>query len=347
MKNTATYINQTLTIAIAVVAAFASLAVVITAHVSAAPLTSTYLRPMRMDDTLATPMRLVFKPGTAAATSIAINLNGADTTTWTGSGGLVNATQTVSSASCVAETPGATALPGTLAASGSGSTITITGATTLSTSATYCVDLTSASAVTNPSAGEYHPTIVTTAGDSATVALRIIANDQVVINATVPPSFNFVLSAGTDNFTTALAAGSVATTTGITATVNTNAPGGWTAWVRSASPGLSSIAASKTINATTPGTSATLVAGTEGYVTGITAIAQGSGAGVTSAVAAYNAQSTAHGSGADTTFRQIANSTGTASSAVITLKERAAISALTPAASDYTDTLTVVAAAKF
>jgi hypothetical protein len=315
------------------------------APASAAPLTTTYLRLNRMTAGTTTNARLVFKTGSAGATSVSINMNGADTTTWTGSSGTVNTTQTASSASCAADS-GATALPGTLAASGSGSTVSITGVTALAINTTYCVDLTSATAFTVATANEYHP-VITAGSDSTTIAVRTVSNDSIVVTATVPPTFNFVLSANADTFTANLAAGSVGITSGVTATVNTNARSGWLAWVKGTNTGLTSAAAAKTIAATTPGTSATLTAGTEGYVMGITAIAQGSGAGTTSATTAYDATGSAHGSGVDTSFRQIASSTGTAASAVLTLKERAAISSLTPAAADYTDTLTVIGAGNF
>jgi spore coat protein U-like protein len=90
-----------------------------------------------------------------------------------------------------------------------------------------------------------------------------------------------------------------------------------------------------------------LVAGTEGYAFGISSIAQGSSGGTTSAVAAYDASGSAHGSGLDATLRQIASSNGTANGAVLTLKAASAISGSTPAANDYTDTITVIGAGNF
>lgn len=314
----------------------------------AASLTNTYIRLSRMSTGGAGALRLVFRTAGTGATSVTINMNGADATSWTGQSGLVNATQSVSSAGCATET-GATALPGSITAAGAGSTITISSVTALAATTTYCVDLTSATAVTNPTgAGEYHP-VVTAGSDNITTAVRVVTNDQVTVTAVVPPSFNMVLNSNSDAFTANLAAGTVGITTGVTATVNTNAKNGWIAWARDApgSTGLTSAAAAKTIVATTPGTSATLAAGTEGYTVGITNIAQGSGAGTTTAVSAYDATGAAHGSGLDDTFRQVASSTGTASSAVITLKSRAAINSLTPAANDYTDTLTIIGAARF
>ena len=318
--------------------------------VSAASLTTSYIRLNRMAAGQTTSFRLVFRTASAGATSVAVNFNGADSTTWTGTSGLVNTTQTVSSASCAAETS-ATALPGTLSASGSGSTVTISSVSALSSSTTYCVDLTSATAVTNANAGEYHPTI-TVGSDSTTIALRTITNDQISVNATVAPTFNFVLSGNTDNFTTTLSAGSVVSTSGITATVNTNAKNGWFVWAQDAVPaGLNSTSVSKTIASTTPGTFATLSAGTEGYVFGVTSITQGSGGGTTSASTAYNATAGGgtnnSGSGLDTTLRQVASSNGTASNAVLTMKSRASVSAITPAANDYSDIITVIGAGNF
>jgi len=323
---------------------------VVSQTVLAAPLTNTYLRTSRMATGQTASVRLVFRTATAGATSVAINFNGADSTTWTGQSGAVNTTQTVSSASCAADS-GATALPGSLTAAGSSSTITISGVTALAASTTYCVDLTSTSAVTNPtSAGEYHPT-VTAGSDNVTVAVRVITNDQVVVTATVAPTFNFALSANSDTFTSNLSSSSVVSTSGVTATVNTNAKTGWIAWANDSSTGLTSAAAGKTIASRTPGTFATLTNNTEGYVFGVTNISQGSGAGTTTATTPYNATASSgvnnSGSGLDATYRPIASSTGTAATAELTLKARASISSLTPAAADYTDTITLIAAGSF
>jgi hypothetical protein len=322
---------------------------VLAPRANAGALTNSYVRLNRMAAGSTAGGRVVFKTAGAGATSVAINFNGADTTTWTGSSGLVNAAQTTSVATCPGET-GVTALPGTLAASGAGSTITITGVTALSASTSYCVDLTSASAVTDATAGEYHPTI-TAGSDSTTVAVRTVSNDQIVVSAVVPPTFNFVLDNNTDNFTGNLSPSSVVSTGGRTVTVNTNAKTGWIAWAKDSSTGLNSASQAKTIASTTPGTTASLSAGSEGYIFGITSITQGSGAGTTTAATAYDATAgggnNASGSGLDSTIRQIASSNGTASGAVLTVKERAAVASTTPAGSDYTDTVTVIGAGSF
>jgi hypothetical protein len=327
---------------------------------SAATLSNTYIRLARMKSGTDSTMRVVFKTtANAGATGLTIDMNGADSTTWTSASGTVNTTQAISGvAGCDVS---ATALPGgSLAASGSGSVITVTNVTALSASTTYCFDLTTSSSVHTPSAGEYHPVITETGGatDSTTVAVRVVSDDQVLVNATVPPSFNFALSCpqsapNRDNFGSNLATGSVSNTTGCDVTVNTNATTGWLAWAQDLNTGLHSVTASKTIAATTPGSNATLSAGTEGFLMGVTSITQGSGSGgTTSATNAYGNGSggtagAGQGSGLDGTLRLFASSTGTASGAVVHVKESAAISAVTPAANDYTDTITLVGAGNF
>jgi hypothetical protein len=53
------------------------------------------------------------------------------------------------------------------------------------------------------------------------------------------------------------------------------------------------------------------------------------------------------GGGLDTTLRSLATSNGTANNAVLTLTNNVAIGATTPAATDYTDVITVVGAGLF
>ena len=316
--------------------------------VFAASLTNTSIRLNRIKTAQTTSARVVFRTVGAGATSVAINFNGADASTWTGSSGAVNATQTAAgTAGCDAS---ATALPGTLSASGTGSTVTITGVTALSAATVYCVDLTSATAVTNPTSGEYHPT-VTAGADSTTVAVRVISDDQiVVVTGSVAPSFNFVLDANTTSFSPSLDAAVVRQTTARTVTVTTNATNGWIAWAKDLNTGLTSAAAAKTIASTTPGTAATLVAGTEGYVVSSEVTSDAAGGGTVTIPTAYQGTSgNSNGSGLDATFRQIASSTGTAGGAgdVLTIRGKAAISGSTPAANDYTDTWTIIGAGAF
>ena len=333
------------------------------APVSAASLTNTYLRTSRMAAGQTTTMRLVFKTASAGATALTINMNGADSTTWSASSGSVHSgTMTKDTSTCATEL-GVSGLPGgSLAVTGGngsndGHTIAISSITALSATTTYCIDLTNSDAVTLPTAGEYHPTITESGGatDSITVALRTVSNDQIVVNAVVPPTFNFAISgctSNTDNFTANLSTSAPVSTSGCTVTVNTNAANGWIAWAKDASTGLHSTAASKTIASTTPGTNATITSAAEGYLMGVTSITQGSGGGTTSATNAYGNGSggvagSNQGSGLDGTLRQIVSSSGTAGNASFVVKESASIVATTPAGNDYTDTITLIGAGNF
>jgi hypothetical protein len=74
---------------------------------------------------------------------------------------------------------------------------------------------------------------------------------------------------------------------------------------------------------------------------------QGAGSGTITVAAPFVGGATGKGGGLDTSLRTIASSNGTASNAVLTLTNNAAISTLTTAATDYSDTITLPAAAMF
>src|SRR6266404_2761049 len=67
---------------------------------NAATLTESYIRLNRLKAAQTTSFRVQFTTVGAGATSVAIDFNGADSTTWTGTSGVVNGTQSVSSATC-------------------------------------------------------------------------------------------------------------------------------------------------------------------------------------------------------------------------------------------------------
>ena len=318
-----------------------------------ASLTNTSVRLDRMKAATPTTVRLVFTvPAGNASTEASLTIGLPD--------GFIVATsgQTSATATCATQT-GATALPGTLVATGNNTNgtkgLSISGVTNLTASTAYCVDFTKTDAVTTPAIGEYVATVSTfTSGpvliDSTSVATRVVTDDQVVVSATVAPTFNFVLDANTTSFTANLDSSLVRQTTGRTITVTTNATNGWIAWAKDLNTGLTSAAAAKTIASTTPGTGATLVAGTEGYVVSTEVTSDAAGGGTVSIPAAYQGTgANANGSGLDTTFRQVASSTGTAGAAgdVVTIRGKAAISGSTPAATDYTDTWTIIGAGTF
>jgi hypothetical protein len=277
-------------------------------------------------------------------------------TGWTGTGGTgtVATSQTVASTfngtNCTTITGATSALPGSPTAAGTAAsgTITVTDSTALTASNSYCYVLTSG-ITANPTSAGQSVVNLTAGSDSATsTAIDVIGNDQVVVNATVPPSFTLALSGNTDNLTT-LSTGSIAATTGITATINTNAKSGWYLWGSDANTGLRSATQSYTIASTTPGTNATIAANSEGYVTALptSGVTQGSGAGTTSLATPFSSSGSGNGSGLNTSMQKLASSNGTANGAIVTMKEYATISGNTPAASDYSDTITLVGAGSF
>lgn len=182
--------------------------------------------------------------------------------------------------------------------------------------------------------------------DSANYATASIADDQIVVSASVPATFSFALSGNTDDLGVLSTASISTSTPARTATVNTNAKNGWLVWARSANAGLFSATNSKTIAAASPLGNATLSAGTESYNTGITS-SVGGGTGTVTVAAPYVGTALGQGAGLDTSLRTLASSNGTNSNAVLTIKNNASIDTLTPAGSDYTDTITVVGAGLF
>lgn len=217
----------------------------------------------------------------------------------------------------------------------------------------YCFNWTGGSAITvKSSATSSNSGTVTTRDsvpttiDTATYNTASISDDQIVVTATVPSVFSFALSANTDALGT-LSTASVSTSpTPRTATVNTNAKNGWQVWARDSSTGLNSTSASSTISSTTPGTNSTLSAGTTGYNTGVTQ-SQVGGTGTITVATPFVGSSAGQGGGLDTSLRSLASSTGTADTAVLTIKNNVAISPTVPAATDYTDTITVIGAGLF
>lgn len=361
-------INSLTTYIIVVALLVPFLSVTFSQTASAGTLTNTYLRPYRMTAGSTAKMRLVFKTtATSGATGLIIDMNGADSTTWSTSSGSVHAGAMAKDvATCATEIGGGVlGLPGgSMTITGASShTITIASVTALAASTTYCIDFTDADAVTLATAGEYHPTITETGGatDSTTVAVRTISNDQIVVSATVPPTFNFVLSGNTDSFTTNLVSSGYTSTSGKTVTITTNATNGWITWVKdlNGSSGASTKGALKSVTAsnyTIPTTNANalgsashtaLSAGTEDYGLGTTITTDAAGGGTVALDPAYDGTSSKLGVLDPTNFRPVASSNGTANGDVITLTERAQIAGGTPAANDYTDTLTVIGAGSF
>lgn len=225
--------------------------------------------------------------------------------------------------------------------------------TDLTVGTLYCFNWTNSAAVTTQSGASNSNTgtVETRTGGAAQIDISsyttsTISDDTIDVTATVPQAFSFAINNTTDALGS-LATGSVITSpTPRTITVNTNAQGGWLVWAREDSnAGLYSTFATKSIDSASPGVAASLSAGTEGYITGISD-SQGSGSG-TITLGAYDYDTGTDGAPLDNTLRTIATSNGTAGSAVLTIRNQVAISAITPAATDYTDSITFVGAGLF
>ena len=258
------------------------------------------------------------------------------------SGGTVNNTQTISSTGCTTYFPSATLLPGSLSAAGSGNTITISGATSLTSGINYCTILTSTTAVTNPSTPGVYSALLTSGSDSQNDAFDVLSSGgtNYSVTATVAPTFTMSLSGSTDSLGT-LSATALSLSTGITAQVSTNAASGWFLWAEDSNAGLHSAQQSHTINSVTTGSNHTLnggTIGTEAYALGVTA---------------YNTTNYAYGGGttggglSNTAFNEIAANGSPANGVTTVLHELADISAITPAATDYSDTITVIGTGSF
>lgn len=253
---------------------------------------------------------------------------------------------------------GASAWPNATSATAVASSQTVTWtngtAQTMNSGTQYCYNWTATAAITTASSA--NPNLSGTMGtknssavdiDTGAYATATISNDQITVTAMVPALFSFALSANTDALGS-ISTGAVSTSgTPVTATVNTNAKNGWTVWAKDANTGLTSTAASKTIASTTPGSNSTLSAGTEGYNMGVASAQAGGSGSITIQTPFVYSATLGRGGGLNTTLAPIAISNGTADTAVLTLRNNVAINATTPAATDYTDTITVVGAGLF
>jgi hypothetical protein len=233
----------------------------------------------------------------------------------------------------------------------------------------YCFHFTGTSTLTTHATpgNNYTGTITTqkagpTDIDSSGYALSTVSNDQVVVTATVPATFSVAFgdgadpdsNANTDSFTANLST-STASTYGNTITIGTNAASGWVAWVKSANAALSSAstgASIATAGSVDNNDTDLAVDVTSGYVLDVDITTQGSGGTGTVTQASnygqeYNGLNVTSGGTLSTAFQPVAASDGTTDGDVLTLIERARITAVQAAATDYTDTLTVVAAGRF
>jgi len=326
---------------------------------NAAPFGEAFLRLDRLTATTTTGGRVCAKPATASTeASVQVTFP-----TTSGTDYVVNTTAANWTVTTTGLDAGQTAWVGiTTASTVSGKTVTFPSGE-LVVGTLYCFNFSATSTLTTSSAGAAETTrgnILTrtttpTPIDQTVYSQSIISNDQLVFSAVVPPSFSFVLSGNTDSFTTDLSITGVVATSGRTVTIATNAPNGWIVWVKDLNNNgsgqgslRSATAGNYNINGTVaPGSTRTLSNGVEDYGLGTTITTDFAGGGTVSLDAAYNGTGSAVGTLDPTQFRPIASANGTTSGDVINLVARAAIAGDTPAASDYTDTLTVIGAGRF
>jgi len=227
----------------------------------------------------------------------------------------------------------------------------------------YCFNFSDTSTLTNGSAGNSLQGAIHTRDNTGTPAIinetlyatAIIADDQIVVSAVVPPNFIFSLGGQTDAFTTNLDPLNIISTTGVTFSVITNAKSGWIGWIKDQYQGLASATAAYTIPTagTVDGAPTTLVANgaTEGYVLDADLITDAAGGCTLAMDPEYDGTSTSMGGTLSSSFQPVAACTGvppaTSNGDTVKLIERATIAGGTPAGSDYVDVITVVAAGSF
>jgi len=315
-----------------------------TAH--AASLSSAFVRFDRMQTSSPTTGTICAKP-TTASTEADVQV-----TFPTGYTLGIASTFTVSTTNLAWPT-GGTAWLGIATATAVASQVVTFPSTDLVVGTLYCFNWTNTAAVSvKSSATSSNSGTITTrtsvpaAIDTSDFSTASVTSDQLTVTASVPSTFSFALNNSSDALGVLSTGGVTTSPTPRTVTVNTNARNGWSVWAKDANTGLTSATASATIASTTPGSNSTLSAGTAGYNTGITTTQVG-GTGTITVAAPFVGTSTGQGGGLDTSLRSLATSTGTADTAVLTVKNNAAISATTAAANDYTDTITIIGAGLF
>ncbi len=182
--------------------------------------------------------------------------------------------------------------------------------------------------------------------DTGSVAVEIVADNDVTVNATVDPRITCAFTGLTTTF--ASLTGPVATSdTNTTITVSTNAANGFNISVRDAgngsNPGLYKSSSPTYLIGSADGSptfsdTATLTNDVDGF--GIQGSTSG-GSGATVAIAARYNQTSNDVGGLELTPITLASATGAVASRVVTIVHKAAVSGLA-AAGAYTDTLTYV-----
>lgn len=215
----------------------------------------------------------------------------------------------------------------------------------LSTATLYCFNFAGANSTLGTAGTDQVGSMITlTSGDVAVdtinwaTAVTAAGGDQVTVTASVPTTFSFALSGATIALGT-LSTSSV-TSGNVTATISTNARNGWLSWLKHT--GLSSATTGTSI--AVPGAYPTIsdLASTTGFVIDVDATS-----GSPTIDAGFDGTNSTSGGNPTTTFLPIATKNAAASGNVITINARAKVAGTQAAATDYTDTVTIVAAGNF
>lgn len=246
------------------------------------------------------------------------------------------------------------------AVSGGVVTFDVTGMSSSTTLYGFYLTCNATTCITNPAGGDAGTHIITVATltsgsaaiDSKQVAVDTLStstSDQVTVTASVDPTFNFTMADQT------LALGTLSPASVSTAAmspgidIDTNAGNGYAVWIRSegAAAALVSASTGGSISSSNTGSVVTCSNGANCYVVDI-ATAQGGGStGSLAPTSEFDGNGTTSGGVLSIAYEEVAYSTGQADSDTITPTAIAAISAVQPAATDYTDTWDVVAAGNF
>ena len=333
-------------------------------HASAAALGQTVVRLDRLAYSTATGGRVCAKATTTATeTSVSVVFPTNAATDYT-----LSATVATWAATGVADASlGATAWPGlssTAATSVSGKTVRWSSGD-LTVGTLYCFQFAGGLTTANNNTENVNGTVTTettgnAASDTGSYSIGLASGavgvgDQVAITGgVVPPTFKFTLSGNTDAFTSNISLGTVASTTGRTITVITNAANGYVVWAKDANSGgglgaLNSVTAGnyKLVGVSAIGTASRVLANSvQDYGMGVSIGTNGSG--TTTANAAYiDGGSSKVGTLDPVNYQPIASATTATGTDVMTVIERAASSTTTKAANDYADTITLTGAGLF
>jgi len=207
--------------------------------------------------------------------------------------------------------------------------------------------------ITNQTAAQNNTNAIVTLGGTeiaGSIAVEIVTDNDVTVNATVDPSITCAFTGLTTTFTS-LTTGAVSTSdTNTTITISTNANSGFNLTVRDEgngiNPGLYKSAGNTYLIGSANSTfddTATLSASNDGF--GIQGSVSGGSGGTVTIASRYNQTGNSVG-GLERIATQLASASQAVSGRVITIVHKAAVSGLAPAG-NYTDNLTYVCSGIF